>query len=211
MYKYVPKKEASQYKRYCSNLLVSLRDSLKKEEKIIVTCQLIGSGAKNMVTRNGKGPFDLDYNLVLSSIPEEYANNPGKVKEIVRLRLDALIKEDKKNISPGKNSTSSITYIFHSHGKKKVDFKLDIAIILEDKKTAYRLIYDKPQNQYIWNELPHYAHLPEKVEWIKKSGKTNDLRDDYLRLKNMYLERQDDNHPSFVVYAEAVEEVYQKC
>lgn len=32
----------------------------------------------------------------------------------------------------------------------------------------------------------------------------------YLEKKNMYLLRQDHNHPSFVVYVEAVNEVYSR-
>lgn len=64
MYEYVAKSVVKPYKAYCQSLLNSLKDNLKKKEGISVEIELIGSVASNMVTRNGKEPFDLDYNIV---------------------------------------------------------------------------------------------------------------------------------------------------
>ena len=38
---------------------------------------LVGSDgdSRNMVTRNGDGPFDLDYNLVIINMPDQYRDN----------------------------------------------------------------------------------------------------------------------------------------
>ena len=43
-----------------------------------------------------------------------------------------------------------------------------------------------------------------------KQGLWQEVRDRYLEKKNMYLSWQDRNHPSFVVYVEAVNEVYNR-
>ena len=37
-----------------------------------------------------------------------------------------------------------------------------------------------------------------------------EVRNKYLEKKNMYLSWQDHNHPSFAVYVEAMNEVYNK-
>ena len=45
---------------------------------------------------------------------------------------------------------------------------------------------------------------------IKAAGRLDDLADIYRQKKNRYLSLQDNDHPSFVVYIEAVNELYQK-
>ena len=46
-----------------------------KEKGISAQFTLVGSGARNMVTRNGDGPFALDYNLEIIKASEEYWND----------------------------------------------------------------------------------------------------------------------------------------
>ena len=55
---------------------------------------------------------------------------------------------------------------------------------------------------------PHSKGLKEKVDFIKKNGKWELVRDQYIRIKNKYLTRNDDDHPSFVCYIEAVSNIY---
>ena len=48
-----------------------------------------------------------------------------------------------------------------------------------------------------------------KAKQIKVAGLWLDVRNQYVRLKEMYLSRGwDKDHPSFVVYIEAVNNVY---
>ena len=51
--------------------------------------------------------------------------------------------------------------------------------------------------------------VDEKADKLKKLGMWNEVRDTYEELKNLYLRRGDRDHPSFVVYVEAVNQVYQ--
>ena len=60
MYDFVYESEVSPYRSFCSNTLVDLRDYLKDHYDIITQPVLVGSGARNMVMRDGNGPFDLD-------------------------------------------------------------------------------------------------------------------------------------------------------
>ena len=51
--------------------------------------------------------------------------------------------------------------------------------------------------------------MQEKADKIKKAGKWLAVRERYLDKKNYYLRRNDYDHPSFVCYIEAVNEIYQ--
>lgn len=207
MYNYVTEEQIIHYKSLFQSILDRLREKLKKDSEIEVRILLVGSGANNMVTRNGKGGFDLDYNLVLSSIPPEYVGAPQALKALVIKELDTLVPS---GFSHGKDSTSAITYLLHSPDKKRVEFKVDVALILAGKNGYSRLVRDRNTKRYIWNLIRKSGDLKPKLNAIKAAGCLNRLADIYQQKKNMYLSRQDHDHPSFVVYLEAVNELYQK-
>lgn len=220
MYTYVTKADTKPFRHYCQEVLAQLQKALRGKYAITVQFSLAGSGARNMVTRNGKGPFDLDYDLMLLSIPKEYEASPGKLKEVIRITLDSLIREkciceqysllgDK--FSYGQDSTSSITYLIHSQDGKKVEFYFDVAIIRQKKESGeiYRLIHDKKKEVAIWNQMPALKNLEFQESVIKRAGCWGEVKNVYLAKKNMYLERQDKHHPSYIVYEEAVHQVYQ--
>ena len=71
-----------------------------------------------------------------------------------------------------------------------------------------RNVYALGLDQYTWNEVPNSHQVKDKADEIKEEGLWQEVRGRYLEKKNMYLSRQDRNHPSFVVYVEAVNEVY---
>ena len=97
-----------------------------------------------------------------------------------------------------------------------VEFSFDVAIIKKNPNGNYmRLIHNKNMyalswDQYTWNEVPNSHQVKDKADEIKEEGLWQEVRDRYLEKKNMYLSRQDCNHPSFVVYVEAVNEVYNR-
>lgn len=64
MFEYVAKEEVVGYKAYCSDVLNRLKMELEKEYDIETCVTLIGSGAKNMVMRNGRGAFNLDFSFM---------------------------------------------------------------------------------------------------------------------------------------------------
>lgn len=52
--------------------------------------------------------------------------------------------------------------------------------------------------------------LAEKEKLLKKEGLWEEARETYLKKKNRYLSRQEENtRPSFVCYIEAVNEVFR--
>ena len=61
-----------------------------------------------------------------------------------------------------------------------------------------------------WNEVPNSHQVKDRADKLKRAGLWQKVRDRYLEKKNMYLSWQDRNHPSFVVYVETVNEVYNR-
>ncbi len=207
MYNCVAEKQVGHYKTLFQGILDRLREKLKRQYGIQVRTVLTGSGANDMVMQNGKGGFDLDYNLVLDSIPSGFAGEPQKLKSLVRSELDGLVPS---GFSHGKDSTSAITLLLHSPDKKNVVFKVDVALILARKSGYSRLVRDRNTGRYIWNLIRRSEDLKPRLKAIKAAGRLDDLADIYRQKKNRYLSQQDNDHPSFVVYIEAVNELYQK-
>lgn len=86
MIKIVDEAECRKYRSDCSITLKKVCSRLK-EKGISAQFTLVGSGARNMVTRNGNGPFDLDYNLEIIKAPDEYWNDLRHLKNTVRILL----------------------------------------------------------------------------------------------------------------------------
>ena len=81
-YEFVCESEA---KRYCSDCSRTLKKTceLLKKKGISAQFSLVGSGARNMITRDGNGPYDLDYNLLVMKADDEY-RDPRLLKDTIR-------------------------------------------------------------------------------------------------------------------------------
>lgn len=219
-YEYVSEKEVKPYRSECSRILTELRDYLNEEYGIITQFFLVGSGshARKLVMRNGNAPFDLDYNLMVISMPEEYWNNTQQLKNRVRDSLNLILRGNRSHVvrggqfSDGKDSTSVITALMYTPGiLPQVAFGFDLAILARGEDgTYYRLLHDKSSNNYHWGKAPSVHHVREKADAIKSKRYWGEVRERYKDKKNMYLERQDKNHPSYIVYVETINEVYRK-
>ena len=212
-YEFVYESEAKRYRSDCADVLKETCGLLKKKG-ISAQFSLVGSGARNMITRNGDGPYDLDYNLLIIKAEERYWNDSQSLKETVRNALNRT--ERGTFFSDTQDSTSCLTALLHFRDTPNVEFSFDVAIIKKNPKgNDMRLIHNKNVyapgwDQCTWNEVPNSYQVKDKADEIKEEGLWQEVRDRYLEKKNMYLSRQDRNHPSFVVYVEAVNEVYNK-
>lgn len=94
------------------------------------------------------------------------------------------------------------------------EFSIDLAIVFNDRNGCHRLIHEKTGftawDRYYWNLVPNSRNLFDKVAAIKDEHLWDEVIDEYLEKKNMYLRRQDYNHPSFNVYVETVNQVFNK-
>lgn len=64
------------------------------------------------------------------------------------------------------------------------------------------------RGRYYWNKAPHSKNINTKVHYIKYYGKQELVKEQYKSIKNRYLTQNNHNHPSFICYIEAVNNVY---
>lgn len=213
MFELVDEAESKRYRLFCSATLSQVC-SMLKEKGISAKFTLVGSGARNMVTRNGNGPFDLDYNLEIIKATDEYLDDLRYLKNTVRILLNKVI--GRTRFRDSKDSTSCLTAILLFRDNSAIEFKFDVAIVKRNSKGSLcKMVHNKNawgygNDQYVWNEVPDSHDVSQKARRIKSEGLWLEVRKRYVDLKNMYLSRQDKNHPSFVVYVEAVNQVYNE-
>lgn len=210
MYDFVTDAEIKPYRTYCTKVLTDLRELLHDEQEIKTEFYLVGSGAKNLVTRDGNGPFDLDYNLRILEMPNRYWNDLKLLKDTVRDTLNRIVKDTL--FSDGHDSTSVITSNLVLKNAPQKEFSFDVAILAKmENGNLCRLIHNKRNGLFTWCEVPASKKLGSKATALKQHGWWEDVRETYLDKKNMYLRRRDYDHPSFVVYVETINEIYQKA
>lgn len=213
MYKLIDEAESKQYRADCSSVLTTTC-KLLKDKGISAQFTLVGSGARNLVTRNGNGPYDLDYNLKIMKADDEYWNDLRHLKDTVRISLDKA--EGLTCFHESQDSTSVLTAILFFNNEPQIKFSFDVAIVAKNKAgTTCRLVHNKNawglgRDQYTWCEVPSSKNVFEKAKKLKDLGLWLNVRNRYVELKNHYLEMNDSSHPSYVVYVETVNELYNK-
>jgi len=211
MYHYLDDKEFLHKMRSLSGEIMQLVcHYLKEDYDIGANFYLVGSGARNLILQNESDPVDLDYNLEI--VRCEDFDDCRHLKECTRKSFNKAL--NKYQLRDCEDSTSSLTSkrIQFTSGID-TGFSIDVCITVRDEKDNYhRLIHEKTgwtyNDRYYWNIAPHSKELKKKTDYIKKCGKWELVRGQYQRIKNRYLTRNDHNHPSFVCYVEAVNNVY---
>lgn len=199
-------------KALCADLVNQLVQAINSDGKMTVKQHLVGSGAKNLITQNAKEPIDLDYNLEIVDSGSFAINDGRGIKKYVQRMFDEVL--DYAELNHCQDSTSALTTgkITFTKGNR-TPFSIDLCIIRLDRNGSwYRLIHRKTGfeqwDQYYWNEACRSRGLTDRVEWLKKHGHWLEVRNTYLVKKNRYLTINDHDHPSFICYIEAVNEVY---
>ncbi len=214
MYHFIEDKEfLGKMRKVCSDIVNQLVQEINKGDLLNVKAYLVGSGARNLITQNANNSIDLDYNLDI--IESKCDIRKGDIiKEYVRKNFNKVLKRN--DWEDCQDSTSALTTrkMKFTEGNQ-TPFSIDLAITTRDGSgNLYRLIHKKTgfvsQDEWYWNEIPKSKGLDKRIKWLKDNNKWGELRETYLDNKNMYLKRNDYNHPSFVCYIEAVNEVYYK-
>ena len=214
MYHYIQDKDfQKRLKSTCSDIVNQLVQSINKGSVMTVKACLVGSGAQNLVTQNANNPIDLDYNICILDTKSIDINNGREIKEYIRKEFNGVLKIN--DWSDCQDSTSAITtgQQFFKQGNKTA-FSIDIAITFENNLGWHKLIHEKTglatHDRYYWNEIPDSTQLEEKVYAIKLNHLWDEVRKTYLEKKNFYLQKNDKTHPSFIVYIESVNKIYNK-
>lgn len=215
MYHYIEDKTfLKRMRSLCSDMINQLVQSINNDSVMTVEAHLVGSGARNLITQNANEPIDLDYNLCVREVSGRIWIDDGKaIKEHIQKHFNAVLS--KNGWSDCRDSTSALsTELRHFPKGNKTEFKIDLAVVRENDWGWERLIHRKTgivaYDQWYWNEAPHSSGLADKVKTIKGENLWHEVREVYCDKKNMYLRRNDHDHPSFVVYIETINEIYGK-
>ena len=206
MYEFVSKNEIRDVSKAVRTIINNVQKSSLREY-FTFDFFLIGSGAKNLVTRNGdEGAFDLDYNFVIQKDKQGLINNPKKIKELF---INAFNDSNPGlGFNPANNSTSVITSRL-VYGNR-LHFSFDVAILCEGNNGNYlKIVQNKTNGQYYWNEIKSSREYKSKMDVIKEAGLWNELRENYLNRKNLYLTRNEEK-ASFSVLLEVLNELYSQ-
>ena len=213
MYEYVEDREfLSRIRTEAGEILQDLCHNLKVDHDIGARFFMVGSGARRLITRNASQPVDLDYNLEI--VRCEDFEDCRYLKECVRKSFDKVLRARGRYWGNCQDSTSVLTAKRQMYfTTDPANYSIDVCIVMQDEDGHYhRLIHKKTSficdDKYYWNIAPHSRKLKEKADYIRKHGKWELVRDQYLRLKNLYLTQNDHDHPSFICYIEAVNNVY---
>lgn len=214
MYHYVEDKDfLKQMKGVCSNIINQLVQQINRDGEMEVKANLVGSGAKNLITQNEHLPIDLDYNLEIIDSGSFNINNGTGIKEYVRKQFNIVLKAN--GWGDCQDSTSALTTEQRVFKKgNKTPYSIDLCIIATRNDGWYRLIHEKTgfanTDRWFWNKGRNSEKLQQKIDWLKDNDFWLEVRETYLEKKNMYLRRNDHNHSSFVVYIETINEVYNR-
>ena len=210
MFEYVPEDEVKEAHIYCADKMNRLVQYLRNEcEDWEARFSLVGSGSRGLVTRNAREAFDLDYNLEILR-PQTRRLKRSTLKKEVMDFLDKIIVEEGE-FKNCQDSTSTITARLIVDGK--LEFSFDVAILAKNKDGEFcKLIHDKDpkKERYWWNQVPDNEELFERFDFLKANGYFEEIKEVYLSLKNKYLILNDHNHPSFAVFKETINQIYNR-
>lgn len=211
-YVFVPKSIYKQFFNRCYDVLKPLTNELNR---IGIKSKLypIGSGKGHLVTQvienDQPKTFDLDFNLEidLTSLPKKY-KDLKKLKDTVRTLLNKIIS-NKDYFLDGRDSTSVISVPLHFEDSKEIKFSFDLAIVSRNSfGNLQRLIHNKQNEFFTWATAKKSKDVEKKAELIKQNQLWNHVRNKYLYFKNQFI--NDCNHPSFICYVMAINEIYNK-
>lgn len=207
---YVKKEEWQPVRDELYEIIHKLQDEVR--EYFTFQYHFVGSSKRNMITRgrNSNTGFDFDVNIEVNDPDEDYSAE--EIRNILRNGLDRVTNPYGRSIfgyDYTEDSTRVLTIKVKDKANSRIIHSCDFCVVndCEDGRQQY-IRYNKKQHSYSWEYQPKgYYELPEKIEWIKKNGLWQQVRDVYLVKKNM---NADKNKKSRSIFAETVHQVCQQ-
>lgn len=212
MYEYVKKSEYQPVRLELEEIIRKVHHYMRTNYKLTFQHKLIGSGNRHLVTREkgGNKGFDFDYNFIIPHPGEDYYWKADVIKNQFTEALKFALKGTK--YSKIQDSTSSITIKVVERTNSRILHGCDFAIIYysedEDFNGYYYLKNWKKQKRYSFEQRISSIYIDEKLDVILSyENGWNMIRDEYIKLKNR---NRDINKRSFVLYLEAVNNIYNQ-
>lgn len=212
MYEYVSKKEYGPVRLELEEIIRKVHHYMRKNFDLTFQHKLIGSGSRHLVTcvKNGNKGFDFDYNFIIPPPEDDWCWDAEVIKEQFVEALKFALKGT--NYSTPKDSTSAITIKVVDRTNSKIRHSCDFAIIYypdDDNFNGYFYLKNwKQMNRYSFEPRNSSSNIDEKLdEILSYTNGWNMIRTEYLKLKNA---NKDENKRSYVLYLEAVNNVYNQ-
>lgn len=200
-FKYVPRTKYLPLKKEIIELIKEVQNQVR--DKFTFQFEFVGSTKRNMITENvmfNKG-FDFDVNLTVNDDDENYT--PKEIRTILRIAITNVSR--KYGYNRCEDSTRVITIVNISTKNSSILHSCDFAIVKGNKYIRF----DKKENAYVWASQPKdFINLDKKAKELRKDSEIwKVVKEKYLKKKN---ENNDHNKHSRSLYAETINEVYDK-
>ena len=199
-FKYVPRTEYLPIKKELIELIKEVQNQVR--DKFKFQFEFIGSTKRNMITEDIRSNigFDFDVNLRVNN---DNNYTPKEIRTILRTAITGVSR--KYGYDRCEDSTRVITTVKISSKNSSVLHSCDFAIVKGNKY----IWFDKKNNVYVWAQQPKdFINLDKKAKELRKDfGKWKVVKEKYLKKKN---ENKDPNKHSRSLYAETINEVYDK-
>lgn len=222
-FEYVSKNEVSLARNEIENVIHKVQNDVKA----VLTFQynLVGSASKNrhLITRivNGNKGFDLDFNITIQSIDENY-DDAKKIKLFLMEKFNKFLP---KSYGYCEDSSTVFTIKKIDTQSKKIIYSFDFAIVNyyeeEIQNPDFDDDYDDPDDEfytierqelikfnkpdsYVWELRPIASNHRYKEQCIKGNGLWNVLRNLYLTNKN-----NNPNEKSRIIYYNTLNQIFQ--
>ncbi len=211
-FEYVPPAEWKPVQHQLIKLIHKLQDEVR--EFFTFQFQFVGSSKRNMITRNANSNigYDFDVNIEVNDPEENFS--PEEIRRILRQKLDNITNPNGNRSSSGydytEDSTRVLTIKVKDLDNSKILHSCDFCIVYDCQDGRQQYIrYNKMQGSYSWEYQQKGTYdLPYKIDWIKQKGLWQAVRELYLIKKN---KNQNINKHSRTIFAETINEIYQKC
>lgn len=207
-YEYVSKNEYRPVREELEDIIRRAQKILKKRTKITFQFELIGSGAKHLITRikGGNKGFDFDYNIIVNYDEGRMWKAEYARREFTKA-LDEAIKGTRYDHP--QNSQVAITIKVKDTKKSKILHSCDFAVVYypdeySDEHKFARL--NTSNNQCTWETRKYTKDYHYKLDWLKENvnGYWDIIKNEYIKLKD---NNNDPNKHSFQLFYETVNNV----
>jgi len=207
---YVPKSEWKPLRDELDETIHRLQNEVCKE--FTFQPHFVGSSQRGMITRDQKSNvgFDFDVDIEVNDPGENYSAK--EIRDILRNGLDKVNHPCGHSIfgyDHAEDSTCVLTIKVKDKANSRILYGCDFCIVKKcsDGRKQY-IRYNKKHGSYSWEyRSKDYTKLPIKIEWIKRYGLWQQVRNCYIKKKNTY---NDNTKKSRSIFAEAVHQVCQQ-
>lgn len=193
--------------------LIQIINSVQNEVRQYFTFQFyfVGSVKRNMVTYDAKSNKGFDFDVNIQVNDDECRFSANEIKTKIRLALNKVIL--RYGYDNAEDNTKVLTIKVKDRKNSKILHSCDFAIVNDyidgngNERQEY-IRFNKRYGSYTWEEQTRgYYSLSEKEKWVKENGYWAEMRELYLRKKN--LNDNPDKH-SRSIYAETIHEICQE-